>query len=130
VPLASLSTSHRSVANEYQEFLQARNRDRTDSDGRPDRDAREIEQRAREHDLPYFDGRVHLPDVRIEYELRDRDAHEDVEVLTSHYRGAHAATRARAGFTLFRASQHRGHAPFSPREWEEDKPPDNKRVHH
>jgi hypothetical protein len=110
----------RDLRREYQEFLQERNRDRADSDGRPERDPREIEQWAREHDLPYFDGRVHLPDVRIEYELRDRDAHEDVEVVTSHYRGAHAATRARAGFTLFHASQRHGGAPFSPREWEED----------
>lgn len=91
----------RDLRREYQEFLQEHNRDRPDSDGRPDRDAREIEQWAREHELPYFDGRVHLPDVRIEYELDSRDRHEDVEVLTPHYRGAHGASRARAGFTCF-----------------------------
>jgi hypothetical protein len=118
-PKSSASSLERDLRREYQEFLQARNRDRADSDGRPDRDAREIEQWAREHQLPYFDGHVHLPDFRIEYELRDRDGHEDVEVLTGHYRGAHAASRVRAGFTCFSASRHQGHAPFSPREWEE-----------
>src|ERR1700752_3347104 len=33
-----------------------------DSDGRPDRDEQEIEQWAREHDLPYFNEQVHFPD--------------------------------------------------------------------
>jgi len=42
----------RELKREYQEFLQERNRDRSDSDGRPDRDAREIEQWARAHELP------------------------------------------------------------------------------
>ena len=40
------------LKREYQEWLQERNRGRPDSDGRPDRDAREIERWAREHDLP------------------------------------------------------------------------------
>ena len=66
---------------EYQEWLQEPNRGRPDSDGRPDRDAREIEEWAREHDLPYFDESVHFPDFRIEYELHGREHHEDVEVL-------------------------------------------------
>jgi hypothetical protein len=47
---------------------------------------------------------VQFPDVRIEYELPDgrRDV-EDVEVTTPHYRGAHAAAKGRAGFSLYRA---------------------------
>jgi hypothetical protein len=110
----------RDLRSEYQAFLQAHNRDRPDSDGRPDRDPREIEDWAREHDLPYFDGHVHLPDFRIEYELEGRDRHEDVEVMTDHYRGAHAASRGLAGFTCFRASSNGRGRPFSPREWEED----------
>ena len=93
------------LKREYQQFLQDHNRDRPDSDGRPDRDAREIAEWAREHDLPYFDDQVHFPDFRIEYELDGRDRHEDVEVLTGHYRGAHAASRARAGFTCFRGGE-------------------------
>ena len=86
---------------EYQEWLQEPNRGRPDSDGRPDRDARETESWAHEHELPYFDGSVHFPDFRIEYELHGRDHHEDVEVVTEHYRGAHAASVARAGFRCY-----------------------------
>ncbi len=89
------------LKREYQEWLQEANRGRPDSDGRPDRDAREIETWAREHDLPYFDESVHFPDFRIEYELHGRDHHEDVEVVTEHYRGAHAASVARAGFRCY-----------------------------
>jgi hypothetical protein len=89
------------LKREYQEWLQAPNRGRADSDGRPDRDAREVEQWAREHDLPYFDEHVHFPDFRIEYQLDGRDRHEDVEVVTEHYRGAHAAGVARSGFRCY-----------------------------
>ena len=40
---------------EYQEFLQERNRDRGDSDGRPDRELEEVRAWALEHDLPCDD---------------------------------------------------------------------------
>ena len=89
------------LKREYQEFLQDHNRDRSDSDGRPDRSEEEIRRWAAEHELPYFDDRVHFPDFRIEYEVDGRERHEDVEVLTQHYRGAHAAGRAQAGFRLY-----------------------------
>ena len=95
----------RDLRSEYQEFLQEHNRDRPDSDGRPDRDDDEIETWAREHDLPYFDGHVHLPDFRIEYELDGRERHEDVEVVTEHYRGAHGASRASANMPSVRAGR-------------------------
>ena len=83
------------------EWLQAHNRGRPDSDGRSDRDEDEIEEWARAHDLPYFDQSVHFPDFRIEYELDGRDQHEDVEIVTEHYRGEHAASVARAGFRCY-----------------------------
>lgn len=89
------------LKREYQEFLQDHNRDRSDSDGRPDRDEEEIRRWAQDHELPYFDDRVHFPDFRVEYEVDGRERHEDVEVLTQHYRGAHAAGRARTGFRLY-----------------------------
>jgi hypothetical protein len=89
------------LKREYQEWLQEPNRGRPDSDGRPDRDRGEIERWAREHDLPYFDDRVRFPDFRIEYELDRCDRHQDVEVVTEHYRGAHAASVARAGFSCY-----------------------------
>jgi hypothetical protein len=72
------------LKRDYQSFLQEHNRDRPDSDGRPDRDPREIAQWAQEHELPHFDDQVHFPDFRIEYDLDGREGHQDVEVLTAH----------------------------------------------
>jgi hypothetical protein len=87
---------------EYQEFLQERNCNRDDSDGRPDRDPLEIQSWAREHNLPCDDqGHVQFPDVRIEYDIDGRDQTLDVEVMTPHYRGAHAAAKSGSGFTLY-----------------------------
>jgi hypothetical protein len=110
------------LKREYQCFLQEHNRGRSDSDGRPDRDPHEIEEWARERDLPYFDESVHFPDFRIEYELEGRDRYEDIEVLTEHYRGAHAASVARAGFTCYGrggGGARSGGRPFDPRVAEE-----------
>ena len=74
------------------------------SGGRPDRESQEIGRWAREHDLPYGDGHVHFPDARIEYEDRDGlSRHEDLEIVTGHYRGAHAGAVARSGFSCYRA---------------------------
>lgn len=90
------------LKREYQEFLQECNRDRPDSDGRPNRTDDEVAGWAREYDLPHFDDQVHFPDVRIEYE--DREGHSrtlDVEVVTPNYRGAHAASTARSGFSCY-----------------------------
>jgi hypothetical protein len=104
------------LKREYQRFLQKRNRGRADSDGRPDRDQSEIQEWAYEHDLPYFDGHVHLPDARIEYVDADgRLDHVDVEVVTLHYRGAHGAAANRSGFSTFRGSSARtGGSAFDP----------------
>jgi hypothetical protein len=89
------------LKREYQENLQDHNRNRPDSDGRPGRDENEIRDWAREHDLPYFDDQVHFPDYRIEYEIDGCERHEDVELFTPHYRGAHAASRAKTGFRIY-----------------------------
>jgi hypothetical protein len=96
------------LKREYQEFLQEHNRHRSDSDGRPDRDEGEIRDWAREHDLPYFDGQVHFPDYRIEYEVDGRERHEDIELFTPHYRGAHASSRAKTGFRIYVVGSRRG----------------------
>jgi hypothetical protein len=117
----------RELKREYQRFLQAANRGRRDSDGQPLRDQESVERWAQLHELPSINGHVHFPDVRIEYEDRDgRAAIEDVEVETPHYRGAHAAAKARSGFTCFRSSggrvgggSSRGSAPFDPRHAED-----------
>jgi hypothetical protein len=89
------------LKREYQEFLQDHNRDRSDSDGRPGRDENEVRDWARDHELPYFDEQVHFPDYRIEYEVDGRELHQDVELFTQHYRGAHATSRARTGFRIY-----------------------------
>ena len=89
------------LKREYQEFLQEHNRGRADSDGRPNRDEHEIRAWARDHDLPYFDGQVHFPDYRIEYEVDGRELHQDVELFTPHYRGAHASGHSKAGFQIY-----------------------------
>jgi hypothetical protein len=92
------------LKRDYQRFLHERNRGRKDCDGRPDREPEEIARWAREHDLPYEDGHVHFPDARIEYEDQDgRSRHEDIEIVTGHYRGAHAGAVARSGFSCYRA---------------------------
>jgi hypothetical protein len=90
------------LKRDYQRFLHERNRGKKDCDGRPDREPEEIARWAREHDLPYDDGHVRFPDARIEYEDRDgRSRHEDIEVVTSHYRGAHAGAAAKSGFSCY-----------------------------
>jgi len=92
------------LKRDYQRFLHERNRGRKHCDGRPDRKAEEIARWAREQDLPYEDGHVHFPDARIEFEDRDgRSRHEDIEIVTGHYRGAHAGAVARSGFSCYRA---------------------------
>lgn len=111
------------LKREYQTFLQERNRDRADSDGRPDRTREEVKQWALEHDLPVLNDRVQFPDFRIEYEHPDgrRDV-EDVEVTTLHYRGRHASGKVAAGFTSFRgktarvggSNSSKGGPPFDP----------------
>jgi hypothetical protein len=92
------------LKREYQSFLQAPNRGRRTSSGRPQRSPDEIAQWAREHRLPVVDDHVQFPDLRLECEGRDgRREVEDVEVMTPHYRGAHAAAKVRAGFTRYGA---------------------------
>ncbi|MEP6941243.1 MAG: hypothetical protein ABI846_15860 [Rudaea sp.] len=114
----------------YQRFLQASNRGRRDGNGRPDRHAEEIAEWAAAHHLPMRDEHVQFPDVRVEYDERDgRPGIEDLEVLTPHYRGAHAAGKAGSGFTCYRAigarlgggsgSGHGGGRGFDPRIAEE-----------
>ena len=90
------------LKREYQSWLHERDRDRPDYDGHPDRSDDEIRDWALQHDLPYFDDEVHFPDLRIEYQEADgRWDHDDIEVTTEHYRGGHAASVARSGFSCY-----------------------------
>jgi DNA-binding MarR family transcriptional regulator len=96
------------LKREYQTWLHQRDRERADYDGHPDRTDEEIREWARQHDLPYFDDEVHFPDLRIEYREADgRWDHDDIEVVTEHYRGGHAASVAQSGFSCYRGSSMR-----------------------
>ncbi len=92
------------LKRDYQRFLQHRNRARRDVDAEEWMHLRNAEEWARDRDLPFTDGHVQFPDVRIEYDHPDgrRDV-EDVEVWTPHYRGAMATAKAAAGFTRYRS---------------------------
>jgi hypothetical protein len=95
----------RDLKREYQRFLQAPNRQRRSSSGRPARDPAEIARWAEERQLPTQDGHVQFPDARVEYERADgRLDVRDLEVVTPHYRGAHAAAKARSGFSAHGAT--------------------------
>jgi hypothetical protein len=104
------------LKRDYQRWLHERDRERSDYDGHPDRTPEEIRDWALEHDLPYFDGEVHFPDLRIEYQEADgRLDHDDIDVVTEHYRGAHATSVVRSGFISFAGSSAKaGGAPFDP----------------
>ena len=62
------------------------------------------ERRARladELDLEIVDGKLPLPDLRIEYTDADGGRHhEDIEIVSGHYRGSHLAGKSAAGFKL------------------------------
>ncbi|AMY07417.1 hypothetical protein LuPra_00590 [Luteitalea pratensis] len=75
----------RDLKREYQQFLQAPNRERRSGSGRPARDAAEIARWAAERHLPEHDGHVQFPDARVEYERADgRLDVRDLEVVTPH----------------------------------------------
>lgn len=93
------------LKREYQQFLQQPNRGRRESGGVPRHDPEAIALWASERGLPLIDGSVRFPDARVEYERPDGTLErEDLEVVTEHYRGAHAAATAAAGFHCGRCS--------------------------
>jgi hypothetical protein len=56
---------------------------------------------AREQHLPVLEGKVILPDMRIEYETQEGDRERlDLELATDHYRPQSLAEKARAGFQI------------------------------
>jgi len=61
---------------------------------------------ARELQLPVVQGKVILPDMRIEYETQEGErARVDVELATDHYHGNHLVEKARAGFQIYARAQ-------------------------
>jgi hypothetical protein len=63
------------------------------------------EEVAAQHDLRVVDGKIPLPDVRIEYRTADGEtARVDLELTTEHYKAGQIAAKARAGFKLYAPS--------------------------
>jgi hypothetical protein len=84
----------------------------------PKRDMAEIkEQVAKQLELPFVDGRIQIPDARIEFDREpkpgedinqgSRIGHEDIEVLTAAYSAGHLRAKAQAGFRAYAASADR-----------------------
>ena len=84
----------------------------------PKRDMAEIKERvAKQQELPFVDGRIQIPDARIEFDREpkpgedidqgSRTGHEDIEVLTAAYRAGHLRAKAQAGFRAYAASADR-----------------------
>lgn len=113
------------MKRDYQRFLHERNRARRRPTDWAEREPPSVDAWARDHGLPLEDGHVRFPDVQIEYEREDgRREVENVEVVTPHYRGALAASKARAGFTCYHSGgrgliggghSRSGSRPFDPR---------------
>jgi hypothetical protein len=56
--------------------------------------------------LKVVDGKIRLPDLRIEYEKANGEvARVDLELATEHYRGDHMAAKEGAGFKIYADSQ-------------------------
>jgi hypothetical protein len=63
---------------------------------------RRQEQLAQLYELPIVDGKIALPDLRIEYDTEEGDrAHIDLELATENYRPGHMRQKTRAGFKLY-----------------------------
>jgi hypothetical protein len=61
---------------------------------------------AKRHGLKVVDGKIPIPDLRIEFETETRDIeHIDLELATREYRSQGMASKARAGFHLFARHQ-------------------------
>jgi hypothetical protein len=64
--------------------------------------ARRQQEIANEQRLPMVDGRIALPDLRIEYETPEGDLdHVDLELATEHCHRGHMALKTRAGFKMY-----------------------------
>jgi hypothetical protein len=77
------------------------NRDRAQLGDRQ-RDPQELDGLAARHGLVVVDGKIPLPDMRIEYQNAELELQRlDLELATNHYRPRSLATKAKAGFSLY-----------------------------
>jgi hypothetical protein len=64
---------------------------------------------AQENGLKVIEGKILLPDLRIEYETREGEVkHIDLELATHHYRGSQIRGKAAAGFKMYAPSSSAG----------------------
>ncbi|HKW19571.1 MAG TPA: hypothetical protein VJO35_18825 [Terriglobales bacterium] len=76
----------------------------------PDEQARRKQEIAEEHGLKVINGRIAIPDLRLEYETADREPNKvDLELVTGHYRGHSLSEKAQAGFRMFASEADRAH---------------------
>lgn len=62
----------------------------------------EKRQIAQDHGLRVVNGKIPLPDLRLEYEGPDQQlAKVDLELVTGHYHRGNLATKAKAGFAMY-----------------------------
>lgn len=79
--------------NLYRDMAQA------EGEGKSDQVQGEI---AEKHGLRVVDGKIPVPDLRIEYETPDHELSRlDLELATEHYRARNIAQKARAGFSIY-----------------------------
>jgi len=63
---------------------------------------------ARKHDLPFVEGQIGFPDVRVEYERADGvHGWRDLELATEHYSRSRISGKQSAGFRVYRAASGR-----------------------
>ncbi len=68
----------------------------------PEQQTEEKERIAQEHGLKVVNGKIPLPDLRIEYETRDHEqARVDLELATQDYRERGIAEKSKAGFSIY-----------------------------
>jgi hypothetical protein len=84
----------------------------------PKREMAEIKRQIAERfELSFVDGKIQIPDARIDYDLPreanqdidqgSRTGHEDIEVLTAAYHAGHLRSKAQAGFRNYASAADR-----------------------
>jgi len=74
--------------------------------GRNRADTEALDQIAQKHGLSVVDGKIPVPDLRIEYHDANLEPQQvDLELATDHYRPRGLAGKAKAGFSLYSAAE-------------------------
>jgi hypothetical protein len=83
------------------ELKRSLNRDRAQLGDRQ-KDPHEMKSLAERHGLAVVDGKIPLPDMRVEYQTAEAELRRvDLELATRHYRPRGIAAKAKAGFSIY-----------------------------